>query len=60
MITGFAIGDEVEVLDDTVVGIISKIDNDVITIETTDGFHLDYTSAELMPISKKDIRKRGE
>jgi dsDNA-specific endonuclease/ATPase MutS2 len=45
----FAIGDIVETLDDDVVGTVMKIDANDITIETTEGFLLQFAARELMP-----------
>ncbi len=42
------IGDHVLVLDEDLSGVIKKIDNDVISIETEDGFLLDFQSHELV------------
>ncbi|GAB5399611.1 MAG: hypothetical protein Aureis2KO_11960 [Aureisphaera sp.] len=42
------IGDHVYVLDDTLAGVITKIDKDVVTIETMDGFEMDFSRNELV------------
>jgi len=47
----FQIGDRVEVLDDTVSGIVIAIDNGDITVETEEGFPLSYSSNELIKVS---------
>jgi len=44
----FKIGDFVSVLDDDLVGNVSSIVDDIITILTTDGFELDFSSQELV------------
>ncbi len=47
----FNIGDAVEVLDDTVSGIVLKVDDNGITIEIEDGFQLKYHPSELVKVS---------
>lgn len=47
----FAIGDNVSVLDDAINGKVLKINNDVITIETEDGFELNFKDKELILVS---------
>lgn len=44
----FKVGDNVSVLDEDLSGTIKKIDGDLITIETEDGFLLDFKSEELI------------
>ena len=44
----FNIGDKVSVLDDAIDGIVTKIQKDVITVETTDGFELNFAPKELI------------
>ena len=44
------IGDNVAVLDDTIKGVVSAIDNKKITIETKDGFPMDFNASELVLI----------
>jgi dsDNA-specific endonuclease/ATPase MutS2 len=46
----FAIGDKVAVLDDNINGIVRKISGKIITIETEDGFDLDFNQNELILI----------
>ena len=50
----FKIGDRVEAIDDIVVGIVVKVDVDKITIESNDGFQLNYAPSELVIISDTD------
>ena len=50
MSTPFKIGDKVAVLDDTIKGIVSDIDGNNITINTSDGFHMIYNTSELVLI----------
>lgn len=50
----FRIGDKVTVLDEDVSGTISKISGATISIETTDGFLLDFHTSELLKIFEKD------
>jgi dsDNA-specific endonuclease/ATPase MutS2 len=47
----FKIGDKVSVLDDDMDGIITKIQSDQITVETTDGFMLNFHAKELIKTS---------
>ena len=44
----FQIGDKVSVLDDDIYGVIVEIENDVVGIETSDGFILEFQSHELI------------
>jgi len=44
----FRLGDRVEVLDEDLRGSITKINGDRITIETTDGFELNFAKTELL------------
>ncbi|MDI9310756.1 MAG: Smr/MutS family protein [Limnohabitans sp.] len=46
----FNIGDKVSVLDDNIDGIVLKINQHRVTIETTDGFELTYSENELILI----------
>lgn len=46
----FSVGDFVSVLDDDLSGRIIKIEENVITIETSDGFNLDFEPIELVKI----------
>ena len=50
------IGDKVAVIDDTIAGVILKINDKTVTIETEDGFELEFTPAEL--IALKGVSKR--
>ncbi|WP_372754584.1 DNA mismatch repair protein MutS [Mariniflexile sp.] len=45
---GFKVGDTVLVLDEAMTGVVKKIVGTTISIETTDGFYLDYDSSELI------------
>ena len=55
--TNFKIGDKVAVLDDTITGKVVQISPDRITIETSDGFPLNFTPAELVGIEGKETFK---
>ncbi|WP_086477389.1 Smr/MutS family protein [Arenibacter amylolyticus] len=46
----FKIGDRVEAIDDTIQGVIVKIKGQEITVESTDGFLLNYAPSELLSI----------
>ncbi|MEA1785949.1 DNA mismatch repair protein MutS [Arenibacter sp. GZD96] len=48
--THFKIGDRVEAIDDVVVGIITNIASQGITIESDEGFELYYKATELLPV----------
>ena len=53
----FKVGDRVLVLDDNLSGIIKKIKNGIISIETTEGFLLEFQSHELVKVaSDKSLR----
>lgn len=47
----FQVGDRVEVLDDTVIGVIIAIDGVDIKVETEEGFSLSYEANELIKVS---------
>ena len=44
----FQIGDKVSVLDDDISGVIVEITNDIVDVETSDGFVLEFKSKELI------------
>ncbi|WP_396592062.1 Smr/MutS family protein [Allomuricauda sp. R78024] len=48
--TVFNVGDQVEVLDETISGIVQAKDGDVITVITSEGFSLEYSSKELVKV----------
>lgn len=50
----FSIGDKVEVLDDTISGIVTAIIGSSITIETDMGFEISYLKKELIKIANTD------
>lgn len=50
MTNKFQIGDKVQVLDDTIEGIVKKITNNLIYIETLDGFDIEFNEKELIKI----------
>ena len=52
----FEIGDKVEVLDDALKGKVVAINGDVVSIETTEGFALDFYEAELVKTSDEQNR----
>lgn len=47
----FNIGDKVEVLDEAISGIVCSIKNNEITIETTDGFMMNFSANELLKVN---------
>jgi len=47
----FKVGDEVEAIDDVIKGTVTKIRGSQITIESTDGFTLDFDTKELVLIA---------
>lgn len=49
----FKVGDTVSVLDEAISGVISKIEDTSIYIETDDGFELDFQAHELILINPK-------
>lgn len=53
----FQIGDKVETLDDVMGGIVTGVSGDEITIETEDGFLLDFQAYELVKMSKANVIK---
>ena len=54
---GFNIGDKILVLDEAFSGVVKIIKGNVITIETTDGFLLDFHSEELVKIKSDATMK---
>ena len=52
----FKIGDKVSVLDEDISGIISRMDNNTIFIETDDGFELEFSEHELIKEASKSIK----
>lgn len=50
----FSVGDRVEVLDDTICGYITNIKNNVVAIETDDGFQMDFQASELVKLDTQD------
>jgi len=53
----FKIGDKVSVLDDDITGVVTKIEGQTITIETTDGFDMEFTSNELIKLESSELQK---
>lgn len=51
----FKIGDKVSVLDDAINGIVKAVHQNEVTVETTDGFALQYHFSELIKISNDDL-----
>lgn len=51
LMTVFKIGDKVETIDDTIIGIVIGCDGLQITIESEDGFSLTYAASELVKVS---------
>ena len=47
----FKVGDKVEAIDDVVQGVVVKINAGQITVESNDGFLLQYTAAELLKVT---------
>jgi dsDNA-specific endonuclease/ATPase MutS2 len=50
----FEIGDQVETLDDVIGGVVIRVSADEITIETEDGFLLDFEPSQLVKIPGND------
>lgn len=59
MSNSFKIGDKVAVIDDTIIGIVNRIDKNTISVETNDGFTLEFDPTELVLIkeNQKDFSK---
>lgn len=51
----FNIGDRVEALDEDLTGTVTKIIGDRITIETTDGFDLEFSKTELVKSANNNL-----
>jgi dsDNA-specific endonuclease/ATPase MutS2 len=49
--TVFKIGDRVETIDDTIIGVVSHVTGQEITIDSEEGFTLTYTVSELVKVS---------
>lgn len=58
MTMSFNIGDAVLVLDEDLSGVITQIKNDLITIETTDGFELQFEVKDLVMHKKNSSLKK--
>jgi len=52
--TVFRLGDRVEVLDDTISGVVIRIAGNEITFESDEGFELSYASNELVKVDSED------
>jgi len=52
----FKVNDKVEVLDDALKGIVLKVDGPNVSIETTEGFMLDYDESELIKLDEEQSR----
>lgn len=50
----FKVGDTVETIDDVISGVVVAINLNIITIESNEGFLLDYSSSELLKKSADD------
>jgi dsDNA-specific endonuclease/ATPase MutS2 len=54
MIQKFEVGDKVAVLDDAISGVVTKVENNVISIKTTDDFVMTYFVSELVKINNSN------
>jgi hypothetical protein len=54
MIQKFEVGDKVAVLDDAISGVVTKVENNVISIKTTDDFVMTYFVIELVKINNSN------
>jgi cell division ATPase FtsA len=52
----FEVNDKVEVLDDALKGIVINVQGDEVTIETSEGFSLDFNESELVKIEAQQSR----
>jgi hypothetical protein len=52
----FEVNDKVEVLDDALKGIVMHVQGEVVTIETSEGFSLDFNQSELVKIEEQQSR----
>lgn len=52
----FAIGDTVEVLDDTIKGVVIGITDTTVRIESEDGFQMNYAANELVKLGSSEIK----
>ncbi|MBF0693597.1 MAG: DNA mismatch repair protein MutS [Flavobacterium sp.] len=59
MMTNYNIGDRVSVLDDDLNGVVTKISGGEITVETDDGFSLNYQPSELIKIQSTSLLNSG-
>ena len=53
----FKVGDQVEAIDDIIQGVVVKIDGTQITVESNDGFLLQYSAAELLKMTSSNAIK---
>ena len=54
----FAKGDKVSVLDDAINGVVVKVNGKTITIETEEGFDLDFNEKELILITRRKRERK--
>ena len=52
----FKVNDKVEVLDDALKGVVLKVNGATVSIETTEGFMLDYDASELIKLDEEHSR----
>ncbi len=52
----FKVNDKVEVLDDALKGVVLKVNGSTVSIETTEGFMLDYDASELIKLDEEQSR----
>jgi len=52
----FQVNDKVEVLDDALKGVVLKVNGSNVSIETTEGFILDYDESELIKLDEEQSR----
>ncbi|MBC7640838.1 MAG: DNA mismatch repair protein MutS, partial [Flavobacterium sp.] len=55
----FSIGDKISVLDDNIDGIVLKIHGNQVTIETNEGFELNFFTNELIKIGTSNDFKNS-
>ena len=55
----FKVGDRVEVIEDNITGLVIAVKNDLITVETEDGFELQFQSNEIVPLMDQKMVNFG-
>jgi len=53
----FQVGDKVEAIDDVIAGVVQAVNGNTVTIETNEGFPLNFEASELVKVSLDEISR---